>query len=192
LLCPACRRTVPDESTFCLGCGTRLAPAGRLAPPNGAGSPAAAPAPAGVAARTSPGPAAAGGRQAYLLAFGAVRDERLRYHLARWVLAQAPAHGLGEVQAGLERGEFVTYLALAPDEVDAVRTGLERLGIPGPLVTLVPAAGTETLRLPLSGGRRPAGGEEGNPRTWLFALLVLLGLFVAGYVMTRLLGTRGF
>ena len=189
---------MPDESTFCLSCGTRLAPPERLVPVNGGGSaPGAAPrvvegaAPAGPAREpeASPGP---GGRQAYALSFRPIMDERLRYRIARWVCERAPAHTLTEVQEGLVNGDFLTFLALTPEEAEAARQGILGLGVAPALLSLAPVTGTEAL---ISERRAPRGskGARGlKGKDWVTALAALGALFIFGLVMMRLYGGRGF
>ena len=199
MVCPKCRRTVPDESTFCLGCGTRLVEPTRVVPVNGdaataAGVPAlrasgGAPPAKGPGLRT---PSPAGGKQAYTLSFRPIADERLRYRLARWVCERAPAHALGEVQEGLQRGDFVTFLALTPEEAEATREGIQGLGVAPALLSFTPATAAELL-LPMRRAAKPArepGGLKGKNLVGI--LLTVVMLFFFGLVVMRLFGGRGF
>src|SRR6185503_6653780 len=99
--CPKCRTAVPDQSVFCMACGTRVAP--NLALGNGA---VATPAPTAPAVPAPP----PGTKQAYALSFSPLGDERLRYKVAKWVVERAPAHAITEVQDDLAQGTFVTFL----------------------------------------------------------------------------------
>jgi hypothetical protein len=198
MVCPRCQKVVPEESAFCLACGARLAPVERSGPVNGRGAhePAAA-APAvtasvpAVGAGTTGGSPRPGARQAYTLSFRPIVDERVRYRLARWVCERAPAHELPDVQSGLSRGDFVTFLALTADEVESARQGLQALGVPAGLVNLAPATLTETLVL-----ERPARGATGrramSGKDWLTTLAVAAALLGFGFVLMRLFGGRPF
>jgi hypothetical protein len=150
MTCAKCQATVPEESLFCLRCGTRLTPRPSLVPRNGGGSTKATPAaPAPAPAQTPAAPP--GGKQAYALSFKAVADERLRYRVARWVCEQAPAHGLGDVQESLTRGDFATFLALTATEAETARQRIQALGAPTALWRLAPATVAELMM-----GERPA------------------------------------
>ena len=147
MICAKCQATVPDESLFCLRCGARLqAPARRL-PLNGRGGTKARATVPAASAAAAPAPAVTppGGKQPYTLAFKPLADERLRYRVARWVCEQAPAHPLSEVQEGLTRGEFATFLALTQEEVEAVRQRIQALGAHPALWRLSPATAAEML-----------------------------------------------
>ncbi|HSE94780.1 MAG TPA: zinc ribbon domain-containing protein [Methylomirabilota bacterium] len=185
MVCSHCTRVVPDESAFCLGCGARLTAAERPAPVNGGG---AHPAPETVSVRAGP-PGSPGGRQAYTLSFRPIPDERVRYRVARWVCDHAPAHALAEVQSGLGRGDFVTFLALSPDEAETARQGIQALGVPPALVHLIPATFAEGLLLE---PRRQESGKRITGRDWLTTLAVLGGLLGFGLLLVRLFGGRGF
>jgi hypothetical protein len=147
-----------------------------------------------VGARAAPATATAesGARQAYALSFRPIVDERLRYRVARWVVERAPAHALTEVQEGLRRGDFVTFLALTSAEAEAVRQGIQRLGLPPALCSLSPATAAAFL------SERPArkAGPQGSPgvtaKQWLGTIGVLVGLFLFGLVIMRLFGGHGF
>lgn len=180
MVCAGCQAAVPDESTFCLACGARLVQSERLESTNGGGSPLA------------PAPAPPGAKRAYALAFRPIPDERLRYRVARWVAERAPAHPLAEIQEGLTRGSFLTFLALTPEEADLARQGIERLGIAPALVSLAPATGAEVLAPEGGGARRAKGGAAGMSNNWIVALAVGGGLLVVGLVLMRFLGGRGF
>jgi hypothetical protein len=185
--CPKCRTQVPDQSVFCLACGARVAP--NLTARDGNGTGAAAPAQAVAAAAV---PARAGGKQAYTLSFGPLVDERLRYRVARWVVEQAPAHALTEVQADLQRGTFVTFLALTTAEAEAARQGIHGLGVAPPLLRLAPATMAEMLlperrAQPKATERRSFGLGD-----WRTLVAAAIGLLLFGLVVVRLIGGRGF
>jgi hypothetical protein len=185
MVCPHCKRTVPDESAFCLACGARLTPPERPVPVNGGGAhPTSETVPARVGPAGSPG-----GRQAYALSFRPIADERLRYRVARWVCDHAPAHALAEVQSGLGRGDFVTFLALSSDEAETARQGIQALGVPPALIHLAPATFSDSLRLE---PRREESGKRITGKDWLTTLAVLGGLLGFGFVLIRLFGGRGF
>jgi hypothetical protein len=148
MICASCQSSVPEGSTFCLRCGTRLVPVERVVPVNGkkgAGlsMPAervAAPVPA-----HSPAAAGPGGKQAYALSFKPLSDERLRYRVARWVCEVAPSHPITEVQAGLQLGQFATFLALTSQEAEAAKQRIQALGAHPALWRLAPATTAELL-----------------------------------------------
>ena len=173
MLCPYCQRTVPDESRFCLACGRALQPP--LSTSNGHG--------AGVAAGEEARVEVPARKGAWTLSFGAIRDDGVRYRLARWVVQQAPAHPLGEVQESLREGSFFTFLALTPAEADQVRTGIEGLGVPAGLVNLAPAsptAGLEALKRPVA--RRPRQARSrGGYGQWALLALAATGLALAAW-----------
>lgn len=195
MVCPRCQKVVPEESAFCLACGAPLAPAERPEPVNGRGGhgPAAAiPAVAAGVPVAAAGPAERpGGRQAYTLSFRPIVDERVRYRLARWVCEHAPAHELPDVQSGLSRGDFVTFLALTADEAERARQGLQALGVAAGLVNLAPATLTEALVL-----ERPARGTSGrrtlSGKDWVTSLAIAGALLGFGFVLMRLFGGRPF
>jgi hypothetical protein len=192
MVCPRCRRDIPDESSFCLGCGTRVAPAERVTPVNGEGH--TVPVPMPVAAAPAAPPGGNGQKEAYTLAFGVIVDERLRYRVARWVCQQAPAHPLNEVQAGLRRGDFFTFLALTRNEAEAARRGIEGLGLAPALVRLAPATAADMLR---PGGGATGRAEDGplglgRSKDWLVVLLAIVALFGAGLVLVRMFGRQLF
>ncbi len=153
MICAKCQATVPDESLFCLRCGTRLQVPARRAPLNGGGGAQARTmvpaAPAAAQAATPPG-----GKQPYTLAFKPLADERLRYRVARWVCELAPAHPLAEVQEHLMRGQFATFLALTHEEAETARQRIQALGAHPALWQLHPATAAEML-IPERPGREP-------------------------------------
>ena len=196
MICSRCQTPVPDESTFCLSCGTRLVREEHL-PTNGGGGP---PAPAGTAAPDAPAlpsapeavPAASPtSQQPYALSFHPIADERLRYRVARWVCGRAPAHPLTEVQDGLLHGDFLTFLALTAPEAEVVLAEVRGLGVVPPLVSLVPAGGLEAFVPPVAARRRAQPAPRGR-QNWMIALLVAVGLLIVGLVLMRLFGGRGF
>ncbi len=146
MICANCRVTIPDESTFCLRCGTRLVPVERLAPVNGGqGRPVAligAKRPVAAAPRPT---AAPGGKEAYALSFRPLVDERVRYRVARWVCEVAPTHQISEVQQGLTIGGFATFLALTPAEAEVTRQRIQALGAHPELWQLAPAVIADVL-----------------------------------------------
>jgi hypothetical protein len=185
MVCPHCRKVVPEESAFCLACGARLTAADRPVPVNGGGAhraPEAAPV-------RGEAPDRPGGRQAYTLSFKPIADERVRYRVARWVCDRAPAHALAEVQSGLGRGDFVTFLALSPDEAEAARQGIQALGVAPALVHLIPATFADGLRLE---PRPPEPGPRISGKDWLTTLAILGGLLGFGLLLIRLFAGRGF
>lgn len=183
MICPKCQTTVPDESLFCLRCGARLqVPAQRL-PLNGGGGakvramvPAAAAAAAPAQAVTPPG-----GKQPYTLAFKPLADERLRYRVARWLCEQAPAHPLSEVQEGLMRGDFATFLALTREEAEAARQRIQALGAHPALWRLSPATAADML-IPERAERKAKKAEWSTGKKAAVAGIVLLVFFVFGAV----------
>jgi hypothetical protein len=182
--CPKCRTTVPDQSVFCLACGTQLPRVPTRQNGNGAGL-----APATVSA---PPAAPPGSKQPYALSFGPLVDERLRYQVAKWVAERAPAHALGEIQNDLQHGTFVTFLALTSDEAELARQGIHGLGVAPALLRLTPATTAEML-LP---ERRPRRGASEQRSTglgdWRTLVVAAVGLLIFGLVIVRLLGGRGF
>jgi hypothetical protein len=182
--CPKCRTAVPDQSVFCLACGTQLP---RVLPPrdgNGTGTaPVASPTPPAVPP---------GSKQAYALSFGPLVDEGLRYKVAKWVVERAPAHRLTEIQEGLQHGTFVTFLALTSDEAELARQGIQGLGVAPALLRLAPATTAEML-LPERRARRRA--DEKRPTglgAWRTLAAAAVGLLIFGLVVVRLIGGRGF
>ncbi len=182
--CPRCQAAVPAESIFCLHCGARLA---APVPLNGGGARPAGPPPA-----PPPPAAAATPKQAYALAFQALTDERLRYRVARWVCEVAPAHGLAEVQAGLLRGDFATFVALTPEEAEAARRRVAGLGVHPALWRLTPAGDVDRLRPepPPPPTARAAGWSP--PQRFAAVGIGLVLLFLFGLVLHRLYGGSGF
>jgi hypothetical protein len=194
VICRQCQASVPEESAFCLRCGTRLVALERLAPVNGDKGHAPAGAPGRpVAARTAAGaprPAAApGSREAYALSFKALADERLRYRVARWLCEVAPAHQVGEVQQGLAAGSFATFLALTEAEANAARQRIEALGAHPALWQLKPAGAALMAFLPEP--RRAATGEAGwSPQKKLAVLVAAIAvIFVFGAVVLYQMAT---
>jgi hypothetical protein len=168
-----------------MACGTRVAPS--LTPQDGNGAGAG---PAPTAALPAPPPP--GTKQAYALSFGPLVDERLRYRVARWVVERAPAHGLLEVQEDLERGTFMTFLALTTDEAETARQGIHGLGVAPPLLHLAPAT-TAQMLLP----ERRARPKRQEKRTvglgdWRTLAAAAVGLLLFGLVVVRLIGGRSF
>ena len=200
MLCASCGKSVPDESAFCLACGARLAPAARLAPSNGGTAPAPAPlvagsrtgtevrAPVVPATLTPPGST----RQAYALSFRPIGDERLRYRLARWVCERAPAHTLTEVQEGLQRGDFFTFLALTAAEAGTTQQGIEALGVASTLVSLAPATTADLMRSAARPAREVSGRRTMKAKDWGAVVLAVVMLFIFGLVVIRMFGGRGF
>jgi hypothetical protein len=186
MTCPKCRTAVPDQSVFCLACGTQLPKA--LTARNGNGTAAGTtPPPATVAVTVPPGT-----KQAYALSLGPLVDERLRYRVARWVVDRAPAHALTEVQDDLQRGTFVTFLALTTEEAESARQGIEQLGVAPALLRLAPATMAEML-LP-DRRARPAAREKRATGfgDWRTLVVAAVGLLLFGLVVVRLVGGRGF
>jgi zinc-ribbon domain len=202
MLCASCGKSVPDESAFCLACGARLAATARLAPSNGGTAPAPAPAPAaagsraGTEVRAPAAPAAltppGSARQAYALSFRPIADERLRYRLARWVCERAPAHTMTEVQEGLERGAFFTFLALTAAEAGTTQQGIEALGVASTLVSLAPATTADLMRSAAGPAREASGRRTMKPKDWAAVALAVVLLFIFGFVVIRMFGGRGF
>lgn len=184
--CPRCHQGVPDESVFCLHCGTRVTPATRLAPTNGGGTaqPAAGATPGSAPAAAPPvPPPQPGQKQAYALSFKALSDERLRYRVARWVCELAPAHGLAEIQEDLVRGEFATFLALTPEEAAEARQRVLALGVHPALVRLEPATQAELL-LPRRNKPDEDGASKWTPAQKFAAVAIfVLVFFVFGIVV---------
>lgn len=198
MVCPKCQKTIPDESIFCLGCGVRLrsvapgdggvsaraavpaaakpAPATpRAAPAGPAAPPAAAPAPA--AAKPAPG-----AKQAYALSFRPIGDERLRYRVARWVCERAPAHDLVEVQEGLMRGDFATFLALTEEEAEAARQKIQALGIHPAMVHFAPATVAEMLVPERPSKQAKEGGGWTIGQKFAVVGIIVAILFVFGAI----------
>jgi hypothetical protein len=168
-----------------MACGTRLSASATLRDGNGAGAPAAPP----VLAGPAPPP---GTKQAYSLTLGPLADERLRYRVARWVVERAPAHGLAEVQDDLQRGTFVTFLALTAEEAEVARQGIHGLGVAPPLLRLTPATVAEMLLPP-----RQARAKDQEKRAiglgdWRTLAAAAIGLLLFGFIVVRLIGGRGF
>lgn len=184
MICAKCRSTVPEESLFCLRCGTRLGPTPAQASPNGD----APVKPTAVPVRTaSATPAAAGvpsgGKQAYTLAFKALADERIRYRVARWVCEHAPAHPLTEVQEGLLRGDFATFLALTHEEAESARERIRALGAHPALWRLHPATVADML---VAERRERTPKAEWSVRKKIAAVVIgLAALFVFGAVAAQ-------
>lgn len=198
MICPRCQTTIPDVSSFCLSCGARLVQAARLVPVNGGGpAPRAA---EGIAEGPSSSVVATPleasetpeGRQAYALSFRPIADERLRYRVARWVCDRAPAHALSEVQEGLMRGDFLTFLALTPEEAEVARQGIHRLGLAPALLHLTPATANDRLLPEQRTERRVKGARASKGKEWAAVLVALGALFVFGLVVMRLYAGRGF
>lgn len=211
MVCGACGKAVPDESAFCLACGARLAPASKMTPVNGGGAAAAVTVPlrqapadrtgAGVRAGVRPpgpsvaagGAAGAGTKQAFALSFRPIPDERLRYRVARWVCERAPAHTLTEVQDGLARGDFLTFLALTGDEVEPTRQGVLALGLVPAQLTLAPATAADFMRPAGPAGARAGTAKRGmRGKEWITLGVAVVMLALFGFVMMRLFGGRGF
>lgn len=188
MTCPSCQAVVPDESAFCLACGARLAT--RAAPANGHGSESARPSVVGTEAVAVP-PAPAGRRQAYALSFGPLVDDRLRYKVAKWVVARAPAYPLTEVQDGLQHGTFVAVLAFTAEEAETARQGIHGLGVSPALLRLTPATTVDVL-LPARSTRPAARKRAVGLGDWRTLVAAGLGLLVFGYVVARLIGGRAF
>jgi hypothetical protein len=151
----------------------------------------AAPAAGGEPAPTAGHPPP-GRRQAYALSLRPIVDERLRYRLARWIVAQAPAHAIAEVQEDLQRGTFLTFLALTADEADSARRAIEQLGVPAALLQLAPATTAQLLvperRRPVAEtGRRAIGLAD-----WRALAIAAVGLLLFGLLVVRFLGGRSF
>jgi hypothetical protein len=187
MICPKCRTSVPDQSAFCLACGAPLAP--QPIPGNGNAPGVAGPAVAEAAAGSRGAPP--GGKQAYTLSFGPLVDDRLRYKVAKWVVERAPAHPLAEIQEGLQRGTFVTFLALTTEEADAARHGIHGLGVAPALLRLTPATTAQMLLLDRpqrdAARKRPVGLAD-----WRAVLAAGVGLLIFGLVIVRFIGGRGF
>jgi hypothetical protein len=175
-----------------MACGARLT-GPTVRDGNGAGAPPipipeAAPLPATAGAPTLAPP---GTKQAYALSFGPVADERLRYRVARWIIERAPAHALGDVQEDLQRGTFVTFLALTAEEAEAARQGIHGLGVAPPLLRLAPATTAEML-LPERRARPKAKEARTGLGDWRMLLAAAVGLLIFGLFVMRLIGGRGF
>jgi hypothetical protein len=166
MICASCQAPVPDESHFCLRCGTRLVALERLAPVNG-GKTGRTDRAAVAVSRPAPGPgrpaaspgrpaaAAATGKEPYALSFMPLADPGVRRRVASWLCQVAPAHPLPEVQQRLSAGGFATFLALTPAEADAARARIEALGAHPAFFQLRPASVAEML-LP----QRPAAARR--------------------------------
>ena len=185
MTCPKCRATVPDQSAFCMACGTRLGPS--MSPRDGNGSGALTP--SAPAAPPAPPP---GTKQAYSLTFGPLVDERLRYRVARWVVDRAPAHGLAEVQDDLQHGTFVTFLALTAEEAEVAREGIHGLGVAPPLLRLTPATVAEMLLPPRAARAKSQEKAAIAFGSWRTLVAAAIGLLLFGFVVVRLIGGRGF
>ena len=175
MICGNCRTTIPDESAFCLRCGTRLMAPQRLLPVNGG---KAQPGPEGPPALERAARAAAprlaarpGGKEAYALSFKPLADERLRYRVSRWLCEVAPAHQISEVQQGLTAGGFATFLALTPAEAEVACQRLEALGAHPALWHLAPATLAQML---LPERARPAKAEWSLRKKFAMAGIGLL------------------
>jgi hypothetical protein len=186
MTCPKCRTAVPDQSVFCLACGTQLPRA--LTPQDGNGTGT------GTAPAAVPAPSAAppGTKHPYALSLGPLVDERLRYRVARWVVDRAPAHALTEVQDDLQHGTFVTFLALTSEEAESARQGIQQLGVAPALLRLAPATTAEMLlperrARPAAVEKRPTGFGD-----WRTLAAAAIGLLIFGLVVVRLIGGRGF
>ncbi|PYM56257.1 MAG: hypothetical protein DMD79_21790, partial [Candidatus Rokuibacteriota bacterium] len=197
--CAKCGKSLPDESAFCLACGAPLLPPAHLAPENGGTAPgpgrlpepAVAGAGSGVLAPPAVSRPAAGDKQAYALSFRPLVDERLRYRVARFVCERATAHTLTEVQEGLQRGDFLTFLALTAADAEATRQGIQDLGVAPPLVSLAPATTADFMRSAARPPRAAAVGRGMRRKDWAAVAIAVLMLFVFGLVMIRLFGGRG-
>jgi hypothetical protein len=197
MICASCQAPVPDQSHFCLRCGTRLVPLDRVAPVNGgqtgrmegasvAVSRPAASAPARPAAAASARPGAATGKEAYALSFMPLADEGLRRRVASWVCQIAPAHPLPEVQRRLSSGGFATFLALTPAEADAARARIEALGAHPAFWQLRPASVAEML-LP----ERPAAARRtGLTTEHKIAAGIGVFIFIVCVIFSWILFTR--
>jgi hypothetical protein len=184
LTCPSCQAVVPDRSAFCLACGARLAPRPRPETDNGAGG--AHPPPA------EPATATPRAKQAYSLSFGPLVDERLRYRVARWVVDQAPAYELAEVQDELQQGTFLTFLALTSGEADLARRGIEGLGVNPALLRLAPATMAQMLLTERRPRREATTKRSVGLGDWRALLAAAVGLLVFGLVVVRFMGGRAF
>jgi hypothetical protein len=194
LTCPKCRTVVPEQSAFCLACGTRLpTPVAARVGNGAAGAPpaergAAVPAPAAPVAAAPP---PATGRQPYALSFAALVDERLRYRVARWIVERAPAHAIAEVQEDLRRGTFLTFLALTAEEAERAQQGIGALGVPPNLVRLAPATAAELM---LPARARPSAPESRTLgfRDWRTIAIAVGSLLLFGLAVVRFFAGRGF
>ena len=185
MTCPKCQIAIPDESAFCLRCGTRL-------PPPRGWRTATAPAPPRRARGARPGPGARqAAKQAYTLSFGPLVDERLRYRVAVGRGARARPRP-GEVQDGLQHGTFVTFLALTADEAEVARQGIHGLGVAPALLRLAPATTAQMLLPPRPARREAAARRPGGLGDWRTLLVAAVGLLVFGVVVVRMIGGRGF
>jgi hypothetical protein len=181
MVCPQCAKPVPDGSAFCLHCGARLGGRDRLPPQNGGGQ---RPGP-DVAADLPAGP---GGKRAYAISIQMVADERLRYRVARWLCEVAPAHPLSEVQTGLGTVGFSTFLALTPDEAEAMRQHITALGVHPALVRLAPVSEAE-----LFAARSPAGSGPTPASHWdLKQTLLVIGALMVLFVIVGLVWLRSY
>ena len=180
--CPECAKPVPEESVFCLHCGTRVGPPERLAPQNGGGQRAEPVTP-------SAAPAGPGGKRAYAISIRALADERLRYRVARWICEIAPLHALAEVQAGLSAGGFSTFLALTPEEAEETRQRIEALGVHPSLLRLAPASEAELLLPPSPKAAKAKEPSQGNLRQTVLVIGIMVAIcVVVGIVWLRLYG----
>ena len=102
------------------------------------------------------------------------------------------AHGLAEVQQGLQRGDFFTFLALTPEEVGAARQGIEGLGVAPAQVTLSPATAADMLRPERGAAAARKTSRAVRQKDVITVVIVVVALFVFGLVVVRLFAGRGF
>jgi hypothetical protein len=177
MICASCQSTVPEGSTFCLRCGTRLVPVERVVPINGRkGAGLSMPAErVAVPVPTPAAPSRPGEKQAYALSFKPLSDERLRYRVARWVCEVAPSHPITEVQQGLQVGQFATFLALTSQEAEAAKQRIQALGAHPALWRLAPATTAELL---LPEPRKATTKAEWSPQKKFAAVGIALLIFL--------------
>jgi len=99
-------------------------------------------------------------------------DERLRYRVARWVCERAPAHDLSEVQEGLLRGDFATFLALTEEDAEVARQKIRQIGVHPAMVHFAPATMAEMLLPERPLKKQGAGLSTGQ-------MFMIAGLIVA-------------
>ncbi len=187
--CPRCHQAVPDASLFCLHCGMRLSLPERVVPVNGGGTPQPGSVAAPVSARDAPAasPAVPGRKQPYALSFKPLSDDRLRYRVARWVCEVAPAHPIGEVQEGLTRGDFATFLALTPEEAETARRRIEALGVHPALLSLAPATEAAMLLSTRQPSAKDGEGSWTTKQKFAAVGIVTAMLFAFGLLMIRMM-----